>query len=42
MKLVLKIAHWTGGGVGPFLDMDCDEFIDWVYALADLQKEAAW
>lgn len=39
MKIVLKMAHWTGGGIGAFLDMTCDEFIDWLYALQAVQKE---
>jgi hypothetical protein len=39
MKLILKMASWTGGGVSQFLEMDCDEFGDWLCALREIQKE---
>jgi hypothetical protein len=39
MKLILKMASWTGGGVNQFLEMDCDEFLGWINALHEVQKE---
>jgi hypothetical protein len=41
MKLILKMASWTGGGITQFLEMDCDEFGDWLNALHEIQKEEA-
>jgi hypothetical protein len=41
MKLIFKMASWTGGGVNQFLEMDCDEFGDWLEALRSIQKEEA-
>lgn len=39
MKMLLKIAHFVGGGLSPFLEMDCDGLIDWLYTLQDVQRE---
>jgi hypothetical protein len=39
MKIILKIASWTGGGVTQLLEMDCDEFCDWLNVLREVQKE---
>jgi hypothetical protein len=39
MKLILKMASWTGGGVEQFLDMDFAEFFDCVDALREIQNE---
>jgi hypothetical protein len=39
MKIILKMASWTGSGVEQFLDMDFSEFFDWVEALREIQKE---
>jgi hypothetical protein len=39
MKIILKMASWTGGGVAQFLEMDCDEFSDWLNTLREIQKE---
>jgi hypothetical protein len=39
MKIILKMASWTGGGLAQYLEMDCDDFIDWVDALGEIQKE---
>jgi hypothetical protein len=39
MKLILKMTSWTGGGITQFLEMDCDEFLDWIEVLHEIQKE---
>ena len=39
MKVILKMASWTGGGINQFLDMEFDEFLAWLEALRQIQAE---
>jgi hypothetical protein len=38
MKLVLGVAHWTGGGIAQYLDMELGEFFEWAQILEELAK----
>ncbi|GHS98661.1 hypothetical protein AGMMS50296_6460 [Alphaproteobacteria bacterium] len=39
MKVLLKMTSWTGGGLQQYWDMDFDDFLDWMEALREVQKE---
>jgi hypothetical protein len=38
MKIVLGLAHWTGGGIEQYLEMELDDILEWCEVLQKLAK----